>query len=92
MLVQSVSSIKTLGDHDDFLVVATGIRVGGQNYVVQVAATVKAQMGTVTTVAWFILGAAPVLIAVIGAAKRMTGRSGAPGGLAPAGVPREPEN
>jgi signal transduction histidine kinase len=75
-LVQSVSSIKTLGDHDDFLVVATGVRVGGNNYVVQVAATVQVQMDTVTTVAWFILGAAPVLIAVVGASVwLMVGRS-----------------
>ncbi|WP_354236337.1 hypothetical protein [Arthrobacter sp. UYEF3] len=39
---------------------ATGVDVGGRLYTVLVAATVQVQADTVSTVAWFILGATPL--------------------------------
>jgi len=65
-LTQDVSGLRSLRDNDDFLIVATGVSVGGRLYTVVVAATVQVQADTVSTVAWFILGATPVLLAVVG--------------------------
>ncbi|MET3810427.1 ATP-binding protein [Arthrobacter sp. UYEF3] len=65
-LTQDVSGLPSLRDGDDFLIVATGVDVGGRLYTVVVAATVQVQADTVSTVAWFILGATPALLAVVG--------------------------
>ncbi len=65
-LTQDVSSLHSLGDPDDFLLVATGVRVGNGIYTVVVAATVQVQVDTVTTVGWFMLGATPLLLATVG--------------------------
>jgi len=67
-LTRDVSGLPSLHDDDDFLIVATGVDVGGALYTVVVAATVQVQADTVSTVAWFILGATPVLLVVVGAA------------------------
>jgi signal transduction histidine kinase len=64
-LTQDVSGLRSLGDNDDFLFVATGVSVGDRLYTVVVAATVQVQADTVSTVAWFILGATPLLLAVV---------------------------
>lgn len=63
---QDVSGLGSLDEDDDFLIVASGVSVGGRLYTVIVAATVKVQAETVSTVAWFILGATPLLMAVVG--------------------------
>jgi signal transduction histidine kinase len=65
-LTQDLSGLRSLRDDDDFLIVATGVSVGGRLYTVVVAATVQVQADTVSTVAWFILGATPLLLAVVG--------------------------
>jgi signal transduction histidine kinase len=75
-LRQDVSELRSLHDDDDFLIVATGVSVGGRLYTVIVAATVQVQDQTVSTVAWFILGATPLLMAVVGVSVWMlVGRS-----------------
>jgi signal transduction histidine kinase len=56
--------IDSLGDVTDWIVVARGVKAAGAHYVVQVALPVETQRQTVQTVAWFLLGAAPVLIAL----------------------------
>ncbi|WP_264357203.1 sensor histidine kinase [Pseudarthrobacter sp. MM222] len=65
MLFQRVSSLPNIGNNDDFHVVATGARVGRQHVVVIVATSVQLQADTVFTVAWLMLGAAPLLLAVV---------------------------
>lgn len=65
-LTQDVTGLQSIGDNDDFLIVATGVLVGGKVYTVAVAATVQLQADTVSAVAWFMLGAAPLLLAVVG--------------------------
>ena len=65
-LTQDLSSLHSIGDNDDFLIVATGVPVGGKVYTVAVAATVQVQADTVSAVAWFMLGATPLLLAVVG--------------------------
>lgn len=64
-LTQDVSSLPSVGDNDDFHIVTTGVRVGEGNYTVIVASTVQVQSDTISTVAWFMLGATPLLLAVV---------------------------
>ena len=64
-LFENVSVQQSLFD-DDLLVAATGVGEDGKVYTVAVAATVTVQAETVATVAWFILGAAPLLLAGVG--------------------------
>ncbi|MCY0906143.1 sensor histidine kinase [Arthrobacter sp. H14-L1] len=63
---QDVSSLQSIGDTDAFLIVATGVQSGDGVYTVVVASTVQVQADTVSTVAWFMLGAIPLLLAVVG--------------------------
>ena len=56
--------IDTLGRSGDWIVVARGVELGGAAHVVQVALPVETQQQTVQTVAWFLLGATPILIAL----------------------------
>jgi signal transduction histidine kinase len=65
-LIQDESGLHSLGDDDEFLVVATGVSVDGRLYTTVVAATVQVQADTVSTVAWFMLGATPLLLVVVG--------------------------
>jgi HAMP domain-containing protein len=65
-LTQDVSGLRSLRDDDDSLIVATGVSVGSRLYTVVVAATVQVQADIVSAVAWFILGATPLLLAVVG--------------------------
>lgn len=67
-LSESVSGLQDIGDNDEFLVVATGVMSGQGSYTVVVASTVQVQADTVATVAWFLLGATPLLLAVVGTA------------------------
>ncbi len=67
-LTQDAAGLPSLGDDDEFLIVATGVDVGDSLYTVVVAATLQVQADTVTTVSWFILAATPVLLAVVGVA------------------------
>ncbi|UVJ39671.1 cell wall metabolism sensor histidine kinase WalK [Arthrobacter sp. CJ23] len=64
-LFQRISGLKNLFD-DELYVVATGVKVEEKVYTVAVAATVRVQSETVSTVAWFMLGAAPLLLAGVG--------------------------
>jgi len=65
-LTESVSSLASIGDPDAFLVVARGVGTSQGTYTVVVASTVQVQSDSVATVAWFILGATPLLLAVVG--------------------------
>lgn len=65
-LTQNVAGVPSLHDDDAFLVVAAGADVGGRLYTVVVAATVQVQADTVSTVAWFMLCATPLLLLVVG--------------------------
>jgi signal transduction histidine kinase len=65
-LTGDVPGLPSLGDDDEFLITATGVRVNGGVYTVVVAATVQVQANTVSTVAWFLLGGTPLLLAVVG--------------------------
>jgi signal transduction histidine kinase len=76
MLIQGVPELPSLGNDDEFLVVATGVRDKGALYTVVVAATVQVEANTVATVSWFVLGAIPLLLALVGIAVWMlVGRS-----------------
>jgi signal transduction histidine kinase len=66
-LTQDVSSLPSVGNNDDFHIVTTGVRVGDRIYRVVVASNVQIQTDTISTVAWFILGAMPLLLAVVAA-------------------------
>lgn len=65
-LSQTVSSLESIGDTDEFLIVATGVQSSLGTYTVVVASTVQVQADTVSTVAWFMLGATPLLLTVVG--------------------------
>lgn len=64
-LFERISVQQSLFD-DELLVAATGVGEDEKVYTVAVAATVAVQAETVATVAWFILGAAPLLLAGVG--------------------------
>ncbi len=68
MLTQSVSGLASIGDPDAFLVVALGVQGQGGPYTVVVASTVQVQKDTVATLGWFLLGAGPVLLGLVGVA------------------------
>ena len=67
-MVDSVSSLQSIGDTDSFLIVASGVRTEMGTYTVVVASTVQVQKDLVNTVAWFLLGATPLLLLVVGSA------------------------
>jgi len=76
MLIQDVHELPSLGNDDEFLVVATGVRHDGALYTVAVAVTTQVEANTVATVSWFVLGATPLLLALVGIAVWMlVGRS-----------------
>jgi signal transduction histidine kinase len=62
---QDVSSLPNIGNNDDFHVVAAGVQVGSAAYTVVVASSVQVQSDTVATVAWFLLAATPLLLAIV---------------------------
>lgn len=64
-LIQRVSSLPNIGNDDDFHVVVTGALAGPDRVVIVVASSVQLQTDTVSTVASLMLGAAPLLLAVL---------------------------
>ncbi|MDJ0313860.1 HAMP domain-containing sensor histidine kinase [Arthrobacter sp. H35-D1] len=62
----SVSSLQSIEDTDEFLIVASGVQTDAGTYTVIVASTVQVQADSVSTVAWFLLGATPLLLVVVG--------------------------
>ncbi|MCU1561678.1 MAG: Signal transduction histidine kinase [Arthrobacter sp.] len=66
-LTRNVSSLPSIGSNDDFYIVTTGVRVGEDVYRVVVASNVQVQTDTLSTVAWFMLGATPLLLVVVAA-------------------------
>lgn len=75
-LIQGVPELDSLHSDDEFLVVATGVRDKGVLYTVVVAVTTQVEANTVATVSWFVLGATPLLLALVGIAVWMlVGRS-----------------
>ena len=67
-ITDSVSSLQSIGDTDEFLIVASGVQTDEGSFTVIVASTVQIQADSVATVAWFLLGATPLLLVVVGAA------------------------
>lgn len=66
-VTQSVSSLPNIGRDDNYHVLATGARVASEHVVVIVASSVQVQAETVATVAWLMLAATPLLLAVVAA-------------------------
>ncbi|WP_461162882.1 sensor histidine kinase [Arthrobacter sp. R4-81] len=64
-LFERVSGVDSLLD-DELFVVVTGVEEDDKVFTVAVAASVQVQSETLATVAWFILGAAPLLVAGVG--------------------------
>ena len=65
-ITNSVSSLQSIGDTDEFLIVASGVQTDEGSFTVIVASTVQIQADSVATVAWFLLGATPLLLVVVG--------------------------
>lgn len=73
---EEVATLAALGDTDEYLIAARGASVRDQALVVLVAAPIQVQADTVRTVALFLLGAAPLLVALVAAAVwALVGRS-----------------
>ncbi|MGY2743197.1 sensor histidine kinase [Pseudarthrobacter sp. O4] len=66
ILTEDVSSLESLGDPDDFRIIATAVRLDDGPYTVVVASPVQLLAETVSTVSWFLLGATPLLLLVVG--------------------------
>ena len=64
-LTHDVTSLPSIGDDDDYHIVAVGARAGRVRYSVVVAQAQQIQADTIATVAWFILGALPVLLVTV---------------------------
>lgn len=72
-LTQDASSLPTLGDSDNFHIVASGSPGG---YTVVVAQSTQLRADTIATVAWFMLGTTPLLLAIVaGSVWLLVGRS-----------------
>ncbi len=64
-MTQDVSSLPSIGDNDDYHIVTVGARTGTVNYTVVVAQSAQIQADTISTVAWFMLGATPMLLVTV---------------------------
>jgi signal transduction histidine kinase len=64
-MVQDVSSLPSIGDNDDYHIVTVGARTGTMDYSVVVAQAAQIQADTISTVAWFMLGATPLLLLTV---------------------------
>lgn len=60
------TSLESLADSDELVWSATGFVSGGESFVVVVASPVEIALRTVRTIAWYLLGAAPILLALVG--------------------------
>jgi signal transduction histidine kinase len=67
-LTAKVSGLESTGDEGEFLVVATAVRLDDGIHTVVVAAPVQFLAETLSTVSWFLLGATPLLLLVVGVA------------------------
>ena len=75
-MTQDVPGLPSIGDNDDYHIVTVGARAGAANYTVVVAQAAQIQADTISTVAWFTLGATPLLlVAVAGSVWLLVGRS-----------------
>jgi signal transduction histidine kinase len=64
-MTQDVSSLPSIGDNDDYHIVTVGARTGTLSYTVVVAQASQIQADTISTVAWFMLGATPLLLVTV---------------------------
>ncbi|RKR30434.1 sensor histidine kinase [Arthrobacter oryzae] len=64
-ITQDVSSLPSIGDNDDYHIVSVGTRTGTGNHTVVVAQAEQIQADTISTVAWFMLGATPLLLLTV---------------------------
>lgn len=66
ILTEDVTGVEGLRDPGEFLIVATAVRLNDGPYTVVVASRVQVLAETVATVSWYLLGAAPLLLLVVG--------------------------
>jgi signal transduction histidine kinase len=66
VLTEDVSGLQHIDDAGDFLIVASGVRMGDGLYTVITGAPVQVLADTVATVSWYLLGATPLLLLVVG--------------------------
>ncbi|MCU1548506.1 MAG: hypothetical protein JWO29_1457 [Arthrobacter sp.] len=66
ILTEDVSGLESIGESDGFRIIATAVRLDDGPYTVVVAAPVQLLAETVSTVSWFVLGASPLLLLVVG--------------------------
>lgn len=66
VLTEDVSGLESIGESDDFRIIATAVRLDDGSYTVVVASTVQLLAETVSTVSWFLLGVSPLLLLVVG--------------------------
>ena len=66
ILTENVSSLESIGDSDEFLIIAAAVRLDDGTYTVVVASPEHVLAETVSTVSWYLLGATPVLLLVVG--------------------------
>ena len=88
-MIQDVSSLPSIGDTDDYHIVTVGARTGTLRYTVVVAQASQIQADTISTVAWFMLGATPLLLRDRGGVRMAAGGAfPPPGGADPGQVAR----
>ena len=64
-ITRDVPSLPSIGDNDDYHIVIMGAQADTVNYSVVVAQAQQIQADTIATVAWFILGAMPLLLVTV---------------------------
>lgn len=64
-MTQDVSSLPSIRDNDDYHIVTVGTLTGSGNHTVVVAQAAQIQADTISTVAWFMLGATPLLLLTV---------------------------
>lgn len=66
VLTEDVTRVETVRDPGDFMIVTTAVRLDDGPYTVVVASRVQVLAETLATVSWYLLGAAPLLLLVVG--------------------------
>jgi signal transduction histidine kinase len=76
ILTEDATNVEGVRDPGHFLIVATAVRLNDGPYTVVVASREQVLAETVATVSWYLLGAAPLLLLVVGALVwQLVGRS-----------------
>ncbi|MGY3317037.1 sensor histidine kinase [Arthrobacter sp. TE12232] len=65
IMIQDVPGLPRIDDNDNYHIVTVGAGSGSEKYAVVVAQASQIQADTISTVAWFMLGATPVLLLTV---------------------------